>query len=388
MNLRSRMRRQFGFTLIELLVVIAIIAVLIALLLPAVQQAREAARRTQCKNNLKQIGLALHNYHDITVNTFPSGYIGKNTVGSFIGFGWYVQLLPQIDQANLFNVFTSTTNTPNTTTGIASLLTTAPTVGTVEMQQPAALCPSDPAQPSFQVYRLLNAGPSVTTLFARASYVGVAGIDPAITQSGGPGLGNISTTTFAFTNNAPGTNIKQTIVGGLGIYSNGGTIQAGLNPYSADVTVFGGTFGANSRVGLRDMTDGTSNCIVVGERLAPFATMWRAGTPLKNVVGDASWVGAIDDGGGNSGTDSNWTIPGQAVVLGEASIPINWTFPGVANPPPNPAAPFTTGFSSAHTGGAHFLMGDGTVRFISSNINLLTLQSLARIADGTVIGEF
>ncbi len=96
-----------GFTLIELLVVIAIIAVLIALLLPAIQQAREAARRTQCKNNLKQIGLALHNYHDI-YSTFPPGYTARNVTAmqpssaeSGPGYAWSFAIMPQIEQSNL-----------------------------------------------------------------------------------------------------------------------------------------------------------------------------------------------------------------------------------------------------------------------------------------------
>src|SRR3954468_16866342 len=96
--------RKKGFTLIELLVVIAIIAVLIALLLPAVQQAREAARRTQCKNNLKQLGLALHNYHD-TFGVFPMGYHWP------LGTGWSYHLLPHLDQAPLYNSFTVGTPT-------------------------------------------------------------------------------------------------------------------------------------------------------------------------------------------------------------------------------------------------------------------------------------
>jgi prepilin-type N-terminal cleavage/methylation domain-containing protein len=102
------MRRR-GFTLIELLVVIAIIAVLIALLLPAVQQAREAARRTQCKNNMKQLGLAMHNYHD-TFRVFPPGWIAVDPATNaqsahegISGFGWGTMLLPQIDQSPLYN---------------------------------------------------------------------------------------------------------------------------------------------------------------------------------------------------------------------------------------------------------------------------------------------
>src|SRR5262245_49820062 len=102
--------RRFGFTLVELLVVIAIIGVLVALLLPAVQTAREAARRMQCTNNLKQIGLAIHNYHDIH-NRFPSGFLfqapGMNGRGDrpnrAPGFSWHSLILPQLEQANLYN---------------------------------------------------------------------------------------------------------------------------------------------------------------------------------------------------------------------------------------------------------------------------------------------
>jgi len=104
---RSRPIRCHGFTLIELLVVIAIIAVLIALLLPAVQQAREAARRSQCKNNLKQMGLALHNYHD-TVSVFPPGafYHGSNGAERYgTGFSFHVMLLPYLDQTPRYNAF-------------------------------------------------------------------------------------------------------------------------------------------------------------------------------------------------------------------------------------------------------------------------------------------
>ena len=98
--MRSPSRRPRGFTLIELLVVIAIIAILVALLLPAVQQAREAARRTQCKNNLKQIVLATHNYHDVA-NMFPPGYIVNPP--NHVTRSAFTMLLPYIEQANLYN---------------------------------------------------------------------------------------------------------------------------------------------------------------------------------------------------------------------------------------------------------------------------------------------
>ncbi len=110
------MRVRKGFTLIELLVVIAIIAVLIALLLPAVQQAREAARRSQCKNNMKQLGLAIHNYHE-TLNTLPLA-----TAGSVSKPNWRVFLLPYIDQAPLYNKLDMTSGDFSGLTGANAVL--------------------------------------------------------------------------------------------------------------------------------------------------------------------------------------------------------------------------------------------------------------------------
>lgn len=128
----DHIRRRRGFTLIELLVVIAIIAVLIALLLPAVQQAREAARRTQCKNNLKQMGLAVHNYHD-TFLVYPPGSIALPNGTVNTQMGWGIAILPYIDQAPLFNQYNQ------------NLTNSDPGNNVVTKQKlPAQNCPSDP----------------------------------------------------------------------------------------------------------------------------------------------------------------------------------------------------------------------------------------------------
>ena len=142
-NLAARSRRRTGFTLIELLVVIAIIAVLIALLLPAVQQAREAARRTQCKNNLKQIGLALHNYES-THSTLPSFYsYGAANSGSY---SVQAQLLPYMDQASMHNLIDFSLKPQ---VGCCPGDVPASLVSIVRTRLPVFLCPSDPGPATF-----------------------------------------------------------------------------------------------------------------------------------------------------------------------------------------------------------------------------------------------
>jgi len=129
------LKRRQGFTLIELLVVIAIIAILIALLLPAVQQAREAARRSTCKNNLKQIGLALHNYHDAAL-TFPASHI-RTVANSWLSsqIGWQARILPYMDQGPMFNMIDWSIQPGNTGTANTTVMKT---------EMPAYRCPSDP----------------------------------------------------------------------------------------------------------------------------------------------------------------------------------------------------------------------------------------------------
>jgi prepilin-type N-terminal cleavage/methylation domain-containing protein/prepilin-type processing-associated H-X9-DG protein len=165
------MQRSRGFTLIELLVVIAIIAVLIALLLPAVQAAREAARRTQCVNNLKQMGIALHNYHD-ALSVFPPGYIaaskfidGETDVAP--GWSWATMLLPQLDQAPLYASINVNlpVQAPANTTGTQTLLS-------------AFLCPSDQL-PSTRTFAVTDGLGNTVATVAPSSYAACTGSDLA-----------------------------------------------------------------------------------------------------------------------------------------------------------------------------------------------------------------
>jgi len=195
-------RTKRGFTLIELLVVIAIIAILIALLLPAVQQAREAARRSQCKNNLKQIGLALHNYHDV-FNTFPMA--GQRSTE---GFSWHYAVLPYLEQTPLYNQFdenqtwSSGTNRP--------ILQMSPLA--------AWLCPSGTERDAD------DNGTDPTT-----HYYGV--------------MGPTGTNNF----NNPATTYSENTAGSHGGNSNEGMFSIGVVRR------------------MRDVLDGTSNTFIVGE---------------------------------------------------------------------------------------------------------------------------
>ena len=226
MNL-GRTNRSRGFTLIELLVVIAIIAILIALLLPAVQQAREAARRTQCKNNLKNVALAFHNYHD-TFDIFPPGYIAA--IPNHSTRSALTLLLPYIEQANLYNQIDSSTPMFNGPTGynatiLAQNVAAAATILTI------FVCPSSVARPTDSYLYPAGAfgggfpAANCTWVGGRTDYGGTSGVRGA--------FGNL-----AYSNNQGG--------------DREGVLRAA------------GVGGDRSR--MRDITDGTSNTFLLGER--------------------------------------------------------------------------------------------------------------------------
>ena len=180
MMLRSSDRMRGAFTLIELLVVIAIIAVLVGLLLPAVQKVREAAARMQCTNNLKQIGLALHNYHDGN-NKFPPGYVDGNTnpnstPDNDIGpsWGWAAFLLPYVEQGNIYNQI-----------NFNQLAGTGVNAAVSLQVLKVHTCPSDPYQQSVPVYDSTFSNPIATV--AHGNYVGCNGWEECFNNAGGNG---------------------------------------------------------------------------------------------------------------------------------------------------------------------------------------------------------
>ncbi len=335
-----RFKRLRGFTLIELLVVIAIIAVLIALLLPAVQQAREAARRTQCKNHLKQLGLALHNYHDL-YEAFPPGYnvviaaqLDHNTKSAF------ERLLPYLDQAPLYQSINQDTPMFLGPAGYNVAIQTQNT-NLAATILPGMLCPSSTGDK--QANYLYPAGalnpspafPSANCTFrgGRSDYSGTSGI-----------LGTFANIAY---NGSAGGDREGTITPG----GTGGKISA-----------------------IRDLQDGTSNTFLLGEKTGGTMIYYRtqpapAAVQALGPTNGGAWAcslafehwiaGSLYDGSGTGGP-----------------CPINCT---------NLRG---RGYHSFHSGGCHFLMGDGTVRFISENINAYTFASLITRRKGEVVGEF
>jgi prepilin-type N-terminal cleavage/methylation domain-containing protein len=332
--------RKRGFTLIELLVVIAIIAILVSLLLPAVQQAREAARRTQCRNNLKQIGIALHNYLDAT-RVFPPGYVDRNgnpnstpdnDLGT--GWGWAAFLLPYMDQGNVYDQINF-----NLGVGLGANAQVS------QVALPAFQCPSDGQQDPFPVYDSSFSTP-ITTV-AHSNYVGCNGWIECFGGAGG--------------NPQPGP-LADGLSGTFG--------QAGV-----------GLFYRNSKNNTANVRDGLSNTIVVGERSSNHAPV--------------TWTGAVTGGRCPAWMSTQpFTSPyspppgppydnadfGEALVLshGNATHLPNADFP-VFDPDV---------FYSFHTGGCHHLFGDGSVRFISSFVNGATYQYLCTIAGREVVGDY
>ena len=341
-------RRSRGFTLIELLVVIAIIAILIALLLPAVQQAREAARRTQCKNNLKQIGLAIHNYHDV-FNTFPPGYIAKipqNITSSERGlYSWGAFILPQVEQGNLYTALN---------VGNVLLEQNAATVAGLEALRtplPAFRCPTDIGPPlnNFDNSKSDNAA-------ANANWY-----NRHITSNGSDRIA-IATSNYVMVANS----------------SDSTTPPAFFAQYGPPK----GVGFQNSKINFRDITDGTSNTLLVGERA------WRYN---DLTIGAANVIGFSAEVCNASGSANIKAAGLAAIAIGYDGI--NYSRTNRIHQ--------GRGFSSGHVGGAQFVLCDGSVRFISENIdyakNTVTMvptyitSTFARLLarnDDQVIGEF
>ena len=346
-------RRLRGFTLIELLVVIAIIAILVALLLPAVQQAREAARRSSCKNNLKQLGVAVHNYHS-THGSFPlntTPVIGPGRTWSQASRGSYlVQLLPYVEQSAIFEAldFRATGTQLWNNFGPADpqrSLENVTTDGSAAVERiirhqaiPVFMCPSEDA-------------PLVDGHGAKSTYA--LSMGNQLMPGNGTGWGTCT--------QYPGN------IFGSGESGHGNT----RNP--------GQVSGIVSRLGwgasFRDITDGTSNVILGGE-IRPqcgdhsrngwmhFNSIWIATTAPINYP-----IACVRQEPLRDGTRWNGT-PVTSATTG-CNHWQNWQT--------------SQGFKSRHVGGAQFVMCDGSVQFISENIDYLSYQYLGDRRDGNPV---
>ncbi|MFN3152934.1 DUF1559 domain-containing protein [Bremerella sp.] len=320
-----------GFTLVELLVVIAIIGVLIALLLPAVQQAREAARRMQCSNNLKQIGLAFHNYHDIH-RSFP---YGARAIGNTFGPSWWAGLLPFIEQNSLFEKLDLTVNNAGWSAN-ASVL--------IRQPAPVMVCPSFPGE--------VHGGHYSDSWDSKSTYVGISGAD-------------ISTT--AFTESRVGTCCNCCTHTGT---QNDGIIAAG------------GLLIANKTLRFRDITDGTSNTLMVSEISGPLYT--ANASSLSTISGEKVMATPAGHHGWLMGAGGGGTTP-TARAFNLTTIRYqpnssNYDRPGI-NLNFGPNIPLL----SSHPGGVMGLNGDGHVSFLAETIDLNLLKLLATRDDGQVV---
>lgn len=324
-----------GFTLIELLVVIAIIGVLVALLLPAVQQARESARRTECRNKLKQLGLALHNYMSSngvfppgTVNPLGDDVNGKNGSGSpGIGGPWICHLLPFFDQAALYNNFSRIVAERNEVVDWFGNGTYAATpIGNTHL--PMMDCPTHP--PNFE---LMSNGTAMEDL-ARGNYAAC--------------------------------------------YGKGGYAISVTNSPSV-----GGVFANNSKTTTAAILDGTSNTLMLSE--LRYRTPNASGPSYQDIRGTWAY--------GSMGADifSTQTGPNSAVsdvIWGCRSYPAE-SMPCISTS--NGTTAMTGSFAAArsyHSGGVHGVLADGSVRFFSENIDVNVWQGLGSRGGSEPLGDF
>jgi len=327
--MRCYIRPRRAFTLVELLVVIAIIGILVGLLLPAVQAAREAARRMQCSNNVKQLGLAFHNYESST-KSFPINYATRGRPGFNNGPGiansgrsWMQMVLPYIEQTNLYNNIDFNVGLQGTAANIVKNRIVAATV------VKSFLCPSDDSSED----GLLNNrsdlnNPDPLGKWAVTNYKACAG-------------SNWEEGVFAWVNSG------LTGVGG----KNAGKSD-GLN--LGNGVICSNQFDTNQPTRIRDLSDGTSNTYIIGEAM-PGWSQWNW------------WYNS-------NAVTATCAIPLNRVLR----VPKDFTVIGYRN---------NYAFASRHTGGGQFGLGDGSVRFVSDNIDTITYRAYATLSSGEVVNS-
>ncbi|MDZ4687282.1 MAG: DUF1559 domain-containing protein [Planctomycetaceae bacterium] len=329
-----------GWTWVELVAVLAVIALILAVGLPAVQQNRENARRSQCRNNLKQLGLALHNYHDSS-RLFPPGYV-LDVNGKYLGWNWAVLCLPYIDASPLYNQLYR---------HFDGGLQTSPNVADFAAPYSAFRCPTDFGSEHLAHILVCNtnvvdgivakATLDVPDLYRRSNYFGMAGY----LQDEAGGIA------FDASGEPPA---KEPLVNAGSLGDIGSTFSVGHR--YCDPANFRSVFGQNSWTKITDIKDGLSNTLIVGERYTPK-------NEQPGAVGHGTWVGVPDCS----------TAAGLAMALGDTAVKINAGAKSRAE---------TTGFGSVHTGGSHFLFADGAVKFLSETMDMAVYRDLSTIADG------
>ncbi len=331
--IRCLQKRRQAFTLVELLVVIAIIGILVSLLLPAVQAAREASRRMSCQNNLKQIGLALHNFEGAN-RRFPAGYLSVSGVGFRdsqtgdwgSGWSWLAILLPHLEQGSLHQSLRWDLPCWDQTNSLA-----------VKTSVPFFLCPSAIGNTPTVGITDINMNVWQNAVFARANYVHNVGWNDIWSP---PAT----------------TNYDDTVLGCNGVMYR------------------------NSKIRVADVTDGLSNTVFAGER-SPY-------------LADAVWAGVVPGGkhfsynqfasSGTGGPGINYDNAGSYV--GANSGPSIYEDPQIIHPPNWPGGN-TDQMYSHHTGGSNVLMGDGSIRFFVDGIRFSVFQALCSRGGGEVIGD-
>jgi prepilin-type N-terminal cleavage/methylation domain-containing protein len=319
-----------GFTLIELLVVIAIIAVLIALLLPAVQAAREAARRSQCVNNLKQLGLAMHNYHQ-ALNTFPIGRMGRffNYPGDSGGNNdrrtWACSILGFLEQVNLANAYNFSQAFQNP----AQSTTLQTTIAAWD-------CPTDPGNQNIEL--------SGTLWRVKGNYV---------------------------------------VNWGNAIYAQDQTLAEQSpqpNPYTGPVgkvQYVAAPFAPNVANGLQSFLDGSSNTLLMSEVVNPFNKSASVTDHRGDIYNDDRNCASFE-----AYTTPNSTIPDQLPLVNGNYY---CAYPFGSNPPCNGNEPAFNAARSFHPGGVNALLSDGRVQFVKNSINIATWRALSTMSGGEVI---